>query len=336
MKKQTEVGWVFFATVMVYLIMSVVLLFWQPPTNIRLVLVQIMLIVPTVCYMYIKKVNIREGLRIKKIRWINIPLLIVFAFLILPILAVCNAISMLFSSNIVSGTVGDVLNHVPLVFSLVFIALIPCILEESVYRGMFYNEFRKIRPLQAALLSGLLFGLMHMNFNQFLYAFALGCILPLVIEATDSIVSTMVIHFTINANSTIWMYLIPRLQEWLERMLKEIEKSGDAAAKAMIEGSRSVDSASLDQMMNEVGNDKAALAASIGFYGVVGVVTALLAFQVYKTIAKNEGRWELVSSMFRKNEQPGEKEEKESLLSAPLCAGMLLCMAMMFYSHFSI
>lgn len=336
MKKQTEVGWVFLATVMAHLAMSVLFLFWQPPTNIRLVIVQIMLIVPTVCYLYIKKINIREGLRIKKIKWVNILLLVVFAFLILPVLAVCNAVSMLFSSNVISGTVEDVLNNIPLVFSLVFIALIPCILEESVYRGMFYNEFRKIRPLQAALLSGLLFGLMHMNFNQFLYAFALGCILPLVIEATDSIVATMVIHFTINANSTIWMYLLPRLQAWLESLLKEIEKSGDATTRALIEGNQSVDSASLEQMMNEVGNNKAALVTSIGFYGVVGVVTALLAFQVYKTIAKNEGRWEIVRSMFRKDAQSGEDAKKESLLSAPLCAGMVLCLAMMVFSQLSV
>lgn len=334
MKKQTEAGWVFLATVLVYLAMDIVFMFWQPPTNIRLVFVQVMLILPTLCYLYIKKLNIREALRIRKIRWMNVPLLIVFAFLILPLLAVCNAVSMLFSSNVISGTVGDVLDRVPLLFSVVFIALIPCILEESVYRGMFYNEFRKIRPLQAAVLSGLLFGLMHMNFNQFLYAFALGCILPLVIEATDSIVATMIIHFTINANSTIWMYLLPKLMAWMENAMREMEKTQDAGTKALLESAGADSADSLNQMMNNVGSDKTALLGSIGFYAVAGVVTAILAFQVYKTIAKNEGRWETVQAMFKKNPQQAEAK-KEHLLSIPLCVGMLLCVIMMIITHLS-
>ena len=335
MKKQTEAGWVFLATVLVYLAMSIVFTFWQPPTNIRLVFVQVILILPTLCYLCINKLNIREALRIRKIKWINVPLLIVFAFLILPLLAVCNAVSMLFSSNVISGTVGDVLDSIPLIFSLVFIALIPCILEESVYRGMFYNEFRKIKPLQAALLSGLLFGLMHMNFNQFLYAFALGCILPLVIEATDSIVATMIIHFTINANSTIWMYLLPKLMKMMENTVKEMEQSQEAATRALLNGAKADNADSLNQMMNNVGSNKAALLGSIGFYAVVGVVTAILAFQVYKTIAKNEGRWEIVQAMFKKNPEHQTEGKKEHLLSVPLCVGMLLCVIMMIITHLS-
>ena len=47
----------------------------------------------------------------------------------------------------------------------------------------------------------LIFGLMHLNFNQFSYGFALGVIFAAVVEASGSIYASMVIHFLINFQS---------------------------------------------------------------------------------------------------------------------------------------
>ena len=50
-------------------------------------------------------------------------------------------------------------------------------------------------------MSGLIFGLMHLNFNQFSYGFALGVIFAAVVEASGSIYASMAIHFLINFQS---------------------------------------------------------------------------------------------------------------------------------------
>ena len=54
---------------------------------------------------------------------------------------------------------------------------------------------------KAALMSGLIFGLMHLNFNQFSYGFVLGVIFAAVVEASGSIYASMAIHFLINFQS---------------------------------------------------------------------------------------------------------------------------------------
>ena len=335
MKRQTEVGWVFLCTVLVYLGASQVLSYFTLPSAIRIVIGQLILILPSVIYLIVKKEKVTELLRIRKISIANVILLILFAFLILPILAVCNAFSMLFARNEISVQIEGIVTNVPLFAALILIALIPCILEESVYRGMFYNEFRKIRPLAAVVLSGFLFGLMHMNFNQFAYAFVLGCILPLVIEATDSILASMVIHFTINANSTIWMYLLPKLMQWAEDMMQSAAKESGISVQDIM--GDAAQGGSVSEIANAVGNDKMALLASMRLYAVIGVVTGVLAFLVYKAIAKNAGRWEILCEKFgRSSEDVSEGnmqtvQTKERLLSLPLVIGIVLCLAMMVY-----
>ena len=65
--------------------------------------------------------------------------------------------------------------------------------------------------LPAILLTGFLFGCMHMNLNQFIYAFALGIYLAFLVEATGSIFSSMIAHFTLNATSVVMSFLLPIL-----------------------------------------------------------------------------------------------------------------------------
>lgn len=335
MKRQTEAGWVFLCTVLVYLGASWVLSHFTLPTALRLVAGQIILIMPSLVYLLVKKEKITELLRIRKVSAANVVLLVLFAFLILPILAVCNAFSMLFARNEISVQIESIVTSIPLPAAIALSALIPCILEESVYRGMFYNEFRKIRPVAAIFLSGLLFGLMHMNFNQFAYAFVLGCILPLVIEATDSILASMVIHFTINANSTIWMNLLPKVMQWAEDMMQSAAKESGISVQDIM--GETAQGGSVSEIANAVGNDKMALLASMRLYAVIGVVTGVLEFLVYKAIAKNAGRWEILCEKFGRSSKDESKgnmqtgQTKERLLSLPLAIGIVLCLAMMVY-----
>ena len=53
----------------------------------------------------------------------------------------------------------------------------------------------------ACIASGLLFGIMHLDPQQFLYATALGFVLALVVRITDSIFASVIMHFIINGTS---------------------------------------------------------------------------------------------------------------------------------------
>ena len=85
---------------------------------------------------------------------------------------------------------------------LVFIAMLPGMFEEFSHRGMLMSGFSKLGSFRAVLLSGLLFGLMHLNITQFFYAFVVGMLLASVALVTKSIWPSVIIHFINNGLNT--------------------------------------------------------------------------------------------------------------------------------------
>lgn len=133
---------------------------------------------------------------------------LIFTWLSMPLTTLINAISMLFVDNTVVSLSGVML-EIPFPIMLFLMAVTPAFCEEVVFRGVVYGGYRKDgKKFWAVILSGFMFGIMHMNLNQALYAFAIGILLALLFEATDSILTTMLFHFVYNAQSCCLMYLM--------------------------------------------------------------------------------------------------------------------------------
>ena len=76
------------------------------------------------------------------------------------------------------------------------------IAEELVFRGMVFRTLRKGFPFAvAALLSGVCFGIYHMNWVQGVYASCLGVVLAFVYERTQSILGAILFHMFFNCSS---------------------------------------------------------------------------------------------------------------------------------------
>ncbi len=83
--------------------------------------------------------------------------------------------------------------------STIFIALVPAILEEVIFRGMIFNGFKsKLKVTHAVLLSALIFAFMHMSISQFVYQFALGIVFALICHVTGSTIYSIITHFVNN------------------------------------------------------------------------------------------------------------------------------------------
>jgi sodium transport system permease protein len=84
--------------------------------------------------------------------------------------------------------------------SLLLIALTPAICEEALFRGAILRGFAAGLPrLTSAVLTGVLFGLFHLDLWRILPTALLGIGLSLVALETGSIVPAMVMHFANNA-----------------------------------------------------------------------------------------------------------------------------------------
>lgn len=127
-------------------------------------------------------------------------LVVVLSWLLLPLMTWLNLFSMLFSANRVAGSLAG-LGNTSFWRNLFYVAVLPAVSEEFMFRGIFFHGFRPAGILKGALVSGLCFGLLHMNINQFVYAFVLGVIFALLVEAAGSVTASMIPHFIINCTS---------------------------------------------------------------------------------------------------------------------------------------
>lgn len=91
-----------------------------------------------------------------------------------------------------------------LILSLLMTAVLPAFCEEFTHRGMLLSGYKVLGFKKAVLYSSILFGLIHLNINQFFFATLVGVVLASVTLFSRSIIPAMIIHFL---NNGISVYL---------------------------------------------------------------------------------------------------------------------------------
>lgn len=85
--------------------------------------------------------------------------------------------------------------------------VLPAFCEEFTHRGMLLSGFQsKFSNYRTVMCVSILFGLMHMNIQQFLYASVLGWFICMAALSSRSVWVPVIIHFTNNAISTYLSY----------------------------------------------------------------------------------------------------------------------------------
>ncbi len=295
--------------------------------SLQLIFSQLILVLPALIYVVFVRKDFKF-LRFKKIKFTTVLLCILIYICLTPILNFFNAVSMLYSSNVISSVMFSVSDEVPFLGGLFLIAIVPCFLEEAVYRGVFYNTYREGAGFGAALLCGLLFGLVHGNLNQFTYAFILGVVFALIVEATDSLWSTVICHALVNAFSVCTIYALPKLLSWAQGLYDTAKAQGDANTMSLLKNVFGGDDFSLNGV---IGAEDTAVTTTdalraMSAYFIPAVLGGIFIFLLLRHIARTNGRWELFCDMFRRR----EKEERVSLISWELITGIVIMCIMMF------
>lgn len=244
-------------------------------TNQLMAVSQILIFLPAVVYLLVKKIHPVAWIPFKRIKISTILMTVLLTFLLMPLISLINLISMMFSTNFVSESSSQWSNN-PFWMNLLIIAVIPAIVEELLFRGIFYHAYRERGVIIGALASGIVFGMMHMNFNQFCYAFVLGIIFSGLVEVTGSIFTSMVAHFVING--------------WNVLLLETQESAGKLAETAGVDTKA--------EMTRDV------MIGAIGVYGVMAVVGTALAAGVIIWMIKHNKREEHMKWCFRKHPLP--------------------------------
>lgn len=243
------------------------------PMGVALWLGQAIILLPFVIYCIIKKQNPLKLIQLKKIKFREVLFSVLIAVFSYPVVVFLNFVSMLFVENAMADVMTETLS-MGLLTGIIFMAVVPAIVEETIFRGVVYNSYRKRRPIVGIFLSALLFGLMHGNFNQMPYACFLGIVMAFLMEACDSILAPMILHFTLNASSA--------LISWFSAdSMQGTDLGASTDLKSMLLESYKI---SFEQMGVEIAEEQlvsmmpAIIAFLIIFYAIIAVFAGVIIF----------------------------------------------------------
>lgn len=225
---------------------------------------------------------------------------LLFTVLMMPIAVLLNLLTQLAVPNAVAGTLGAT-TALPLWVSLLYFAVLPPLIEEFIFRGVLFQYFRSCGLFKTAMLTGLMFGLAHLNLNQFLYAFVLGIFWAFLDEATGSIYSSMLSHSLINGLNVAMVYIT--VSNLPENMVGAVEQAQDAASVASL---------------------------SLIYWIILSVVAgacAVLSIIIIRHLAKIRGNSQKFSDALRGKDRTGGKEGRKSF-SVPLLLGLVIPIVM--------
>lgn len=297
-----RVNWLFLCLIMLDVILLAVMMVCMfsgyvidIPIVANFLISQAMIIVPALIFMMATKQNTQTGnlnelLGFRKIKISSFFMTLLFTILIMPMATALNAISMLFVENTVNAISDDVL-QMPFAVMLFLIGIFGPFCEEFVFRGVIFRGYKNSGPVfWAVFWSALLFGLMHLNFNQAAYAIALGIMFGLLVEATGSLWASVIAHMFFNSQQVCMMYLAD--------FLPDSYTSGTITTEALI--------------------------GVIGPYLIAAAIATPLAVCVLVWLAKNENREDRWKSIWA-----CRREKRGAFVSIPLIIAIVISLAYM-------
>lgn len=129
----------------------------------------------------------------------------------------------------VENELGEMTSVTPFGINLLFVGILAPVFEELFYRKAVIDRLRRYGDLPAILISGLIFGLVHGNFNQVFYATCVGFLLSFIYVRTGSVLYTISIHAAFNMIGGVYTTeLVRRLGESL------VPAEGDTVGQIML------------------------------------------------------------------------------------------------------
>ncbi len=158
--------------------------------------------IPVYIYMIRKKKPAGQTLRLNPLNVSDVVILILTSLVMQPAVYLLASIAQIIFGNQLDYLFSD-LTAQPFWYLLLSIAIAPAVFEELVMRGVILDAYRGQNLYTVIVMNGFLFGIFHMNINQFIYTFFIGVLLALSVYYTNSIFAGMIIHFMNNLLSII-------------------------------------------------------------------------------------------------------------------------------------
>lgn len=148
----------------------------------------------------------KNSLYLKNPGFVNLIMAVILTLMLIPTVSLLNLLSMFFVQNQIADTVLSLTSY-PYFSVILVLAIFPGIFEELSTRFILLNNYRHKPYYIACIMSGLFFGILHLNVNQFIYAFVLGVVFAFMVQITESIYTSIAMHIALNTTTFSLSYL---------------------------------------------------------------------------------------------------------------------------------
>lgn len=258
-----------------------------------------MMVLPGLVIFLISEKERAEFLSFHRVKVSTLLAVILFTFFSMPLISLANLVSQFFTTNrVIEAMETTDMGQTAFLPLFLSVGIFAPFCEELLCRGIYYRGYRRSgSAFRAMLLSALLFALLHMNINQAIYAFLMGVLAVLLVEATGSLWTSVFYHMLINSSQVILMSAMTKIDPGIY---------SDSAA----------------QLTNET------LAMSTGSFLIIAAVMTPFAWMILVWMSKNENRRGVLMEILEKR-----KEKKERMVSVPLVLAVLFCAAVIIYTE---
>lgn len=302
-KQAASLGWLFTSTIILYIVLNVLGVVVKAaginiPLGFLLVWGELTILIPGAIFILVKRLDLKEDIGYRRIKPGTIFMSILLAITTMPLLVLVNLVSQLFVENEAVQSM-DYFMSCPWGWILFVTAIVAPVCEETMFRGILNNGMKALTSgFIAAITSAILFGIMHMNVNQALYAFVLGIIASIVNTASGSILTSIIMHVCINGYNTVAMLISYTVFD-----------KGNINIAEIAEEYRETD----------------AMYLMIAIYLVLAVIFTLVSIPIVAWIAKHEGHYEELLMLFRER-----KGGTRVFFTFSCILGVVMCLFVMF------
>lgn len=257
------------------------------------------IVLPGLLFLLFSKEKPVSFFHFKKIKAGTLLTIIPFTMFSMPVITLANVFSQLFVKNEAMAAMEDAkIAEMPFLLLLFSTGIFAPFCEELVCRGIYYRGYKKSGSgFKAMLLSAALFALLHMNLNQAAYAFVMGIMAVLLVEATGSLWSSVIYHTLINSSQVAMTY-------------------------AMLKVNTSAYSEAAELVNTEM------IVMMLAAYLVITAVTLPLAWALLIWMSGHEGRQGVLMRLWKER-----KKKEDKLVTVPLILAIILCLGIIIWSY---
>lgn len=280
------------------------------PESALLLVGELVALLPGLCFLVLFRCDLRQWLPFRKVHILTALQAALMVVVLTPALYFLNMLSQLFERNVVVEIFAGPNQTSPLMM-FVIVGILGPVIEEVAFRGILLTGYRRSgRVLGAILWTGFLFGLYHMNLNQFGYAVLIGIVSAFMVESTGSLIPSIVLHCGINSINVLELY---GLQYVMELAGSDFQEEYAGVQETLT-------NAYLIRM-----------AGTIAIPAVIGLVIAVV---ILISMATREGRLEYLQSILpgkkKQKSENGEQVERQRIVTPIGIVAVVLCIGIIF------